>query len=269
MKRFVVLSFVALALGAGAAIPPAVVALGSREDTREAQLPSVSGRSYPGNERALDSPVFVSKRHGMVDALVRRGIRSPHVIAAMRAVPRHLFVPPSATGAAYEDFPLAIGYGQTISAPYVVAYMTEVLDLRPGMKVLEVGTGSGYQAAVLAAIIDRLYSVEIIPELAREAAARLGRLGYDQVSIRTGDGYYGWTEEGPFDAMIVTAAADHIPPPLLDQLARGGRMVIPVGPRHAVQTLLVVTKRPDGTFVRTPLLPVRFVPMTGRAEAEE
>ena len=250
-------------------MPPAVAPLGSREHGSEAQSPPAVGTSPPGEERAPDRPAFVAKRHAMVDALVRKGIRAPEVIAAMREVPRHLFVPTGATGVAYEDFPLAIGYGQTISAPYVVAFMTEVLDLRPGMKVLEVGTGSGYQAAVLAAIIDRVYSVEIIPELAREAAARLGRLGYDQVRIRTGDGYYGWIEEGPFDAMIVTAAADHIPPPLLEQLANGGRMVIPVGPRHAVQTLLVVTKRPDGTFVRTPLLPVRFVPMTGRVEAEE
>ncbi len=269
MKRLVVLSFVVFVIGAGAVFPPAVVPLGAREHAGEAQAPSALPTSVPGEVRLLESPLLVSKRQAMADALVRKGIRSPQVNEAMRAVPRHLFVPPSAIGVAYEDFPLAIGYGQTISAPYVVAYMTETLDLRPGMKVLEIGTGSGYQAAVLAAIISRVYSVEIIPELAREAEARLRRLGYSEVHIRTGDGYYGWKEEGPFDAMIVTAAADHIPPPLLEQLARGGRMVIPVGPRHAVQTLLVVTKQSDGTFERKPLLPVRFVPMTGRVEAEE
>lgn len=212
-----------------------------------------------------EAPELAARREAMVETLVRQGIRSPQVVEAMRAVPRHLFVPANATRSAYADTPLVIGYGQTTSAPSVVAYMTELLALRKGMRVLEIGTGSGYQAAVLAAIVGELFSIEIIPELASEASARLERLGFGGVHVRTGDGYYGWPEEAPFQAMIVTAAVDHVPPPLLDQLARGGRMVIPLGSRHAVQTLLLITKDANGAVARKALLPVRFVPMTGRA----
>ncbi len=266
MKELVLVLCAAFALAGGAIVPAPLSALGARE-TRGEGLPPVPGAgSQPVESYGYEPPAVATKRHAMVEGLRREGIRSAEVLEALQAVPRHLFVPEVAASAAYEDIPLPIGYGQTISAPYVVAYMTALLAPRPGMKVLEVGTGSGYQAAVLAAMIGRLYSIEIVPELAREASSRLSRLGFGGVRVRQGDGYYGWPEEAPFDAMIVTAAADHLPPPLLKQLAIGGRMVIPLGPRHTVQTLLLVTKRADGTFERRPLLPVRFVPMTGRVQ---
>lgn len=205
-------------------------------------------------------------RKRLVDGLVERGLKDPAVIAAMRKVPRHRFVPDAAASMAYVDSPLAIGYGQTISAPHMVAYMSELLALRPGSKVLEIGTGSGYQAAVLAELTDKVFSIEIVPELATISQDRLASLGYSSVRQKRADGYYGWNEEAPFDAMIVTAAADHIPPPLLQQLAPGGRMVIPVGGRGTVQTLLLVSKRMDGTIDRKAVASVLFVPMTGKVE---
>jgi protein-L-isoaspartate(D-aspartate) O-methyltransferase len=194
------------------------------------------------------------------------GITDPAVLQAMRSVPRHEFVPPEYLRAAYEDRPLPIGEGQTISQPYVVALMTELLELRADARVLEVGTGSGYQAAVLAEIAEEVYTVEIIEPLARSARSRLERLGYDNVTVRAGDGYFGMPEAAPFDAVIVTAAAGHIPPPLLEQLKTGGRMVIPVGPVHSVQQLILVLKGEDGEISTRQLMPVRFVPMTGRVQ---
>jgi protein-L-isoaspartate(D-aspartate) O-methyltransferase len=185
----------------------------------------------------------------------------------MRAVPRHRFVPEAWRRFAYSDQPLPIGEEQTISQPYIVALMTELLSLRPGDKVLEIGTGSGYQAAVLAEITDQVYSIEIIESLAESAAERLGQLGYDKVQVRAGDGYRGWPEEAPFDAIIVTAAPDHVPEPLLAELAPGGRLVIPVG--SFFQELKRITRRADGTFREESVLPVRFVPMTGEAEGKE
>jgi protein-L-isoaspartate(D-aspartate) O-methyltransferase len=189
---------------------------------------------------------------------------SPAVIAAMDRVERHEFVPEALRALAYEDRPLPIGYGQTISQPYIVALMTDLLELMPGDRVLEIGTGSGYQAAVLAELGLEVYSIEIVPELGDEAAARLDRLGYDKVATRVGDGYDGWPERAPFDGLVVTAAAGHVPPPLIEQLKPGGRMVIPVGEPFRVQHLVLITKAADGTLRSRQLLPVRFVPLTGR-----
>ncbi|MFO8006602.1 MAG: protein-L-isoaspartate(D-aspartate) O-methyltransferase [Candidatus Brocadiia bacterium] len=201
--------------------------------------------------------------------IARREVEDERVLAAMRHVPRHLFVPPGGRGAAYDDRPLPIGEGQTISQPYIVAYMTDLLELEPGDKVLEVGTGSGYQAAVLSEITPHVYTIEIIEELAESARRRLDRLGYDTVAVKHGDGYYGWEEHAPFDAIIVTAAAGHVPPPLLDQLKPGGRMVIPVGGVFEVQRLILVTKDADGNVRSKSVLAVRFVPMTGRVQQGE
>jgi protein-L-isoaspartate(D-aspartate) O-methyltransferase len=179
----------------------------------------------------------------------------------MRSVLRHRFVPPERSGDAYDDRPLPIGYGQTISQPYIVAYMTEMVRPRKGFRVLEIGTGSGYQAAVLAEIVDTVYTIEIVTELEREATERLMTLGYSNIRIKNADGYYGWPEYGPFDAIVVTAAAEHIPPPLIAQLKDGGTMVIPVGSPFLVQTLMLVEKR-GGKITTRSLMPVRFVPLT-------
>lgn len=193
------------------------------------------------------------------EQLQRRGITNPAVLRAMRAVPRHEFVPQNRRRFAYQDRPLPIGYGQTISQPFIVAYMTEVLELRRRSRVLEIGTGSGYQAAVLAEIVDSVYTIEIVPELAAQATERLRDLGYHNVRVLHADGYHGWPSAAPFDAVIVTAAAQHIPPPLVEQLSKEGRMVIPVGTPFLVQSLMLVTK--SGEEMRTSsLMPVRFVP---------
>jgi len=191
-----------------------------------------------------------------------RGISDARVLAAMRKVPRHEFVPEHLADAAYEDHPLPIGYGQTISQPYIVALMTELLRLTPGAKVLEVGTGCGYQTAVLAEIAAEVYSMEIIEPLANESADRLQRLGYKNIQIKRGDGYLGWPEHAPFDAIIVTAGAEHIPPPLVQQLKTGGRMVIPVGEPHAEQALLLVQKGSNGEVITRNVSAVLFVPLT-------
>ncbi len=186
----------------------------------------------------------------------------PRVMQAMSSIPRHEFVPEAEKRYAYENRPLPIGHGQTISQPYIVAIMTDLLGLKPGDRVLEIGTGSGYQAAVLAELVQEVYSIEIIGDLARRAREVLDRLGYKQVKTRVGDGYYGWEEQAPFDAIVVTAAADHVPPPLIQQLKTGGHMLIPVGSRFMTQQLILVTKSDDGITTRL-LLPVRFVPLTG------
>lgn len=190
-----------------------------------------------------------------------RGVADTRVLQAMRAVPRHEFVPPSLTGQAYEDYPLPIGLGQTISQPYIVALMTELLAPRKEDRVLEIGTGSGYQAAVLAEIVRQVYTIELLEPLGREAAARLARLGYANVEARVGDGYQGWPERSPFDSIVVTAAAPGIPPALVAQLKIGGKLVIPVGAMSEVQELLVVTRRADGGTDIRRVLPVRFVPL--------
>jgi protein-L-isoaspartate(D-aspartate) O-methyltransferase len=192
----------------------------------------------------------------------RTGI-SPQVLDVMGTVPRHEFVPEELRASAYDDRPLPIGFGQTISQPYIVALMTDLLAVEPGDAVLEVGTGSGYQAAVLAPLAARVFTIEIVPQLAATASERLARLGYDNVRVRAGDGYYGWQEEAPFDGIVVTAAASHIPPPLIRQLRPGGRMVIPVGSPFFVQHLTLVEKHEDASVTSRQLLPVRFVPLTG------
>jgi protein-L-isoaspartate(D-aspartate) O-methyltransferase len=192
-----------------------------------------------------------------------RGIEDQAVLGAMLAVPRHLFVPDEHRDRAYGDHPLPIGHGQTISQPYIVAFMTELLELQPGDRVLEVGTGSGYQAAVASMLADSVFSVEIVPELAADAEARLDRLGYRDVRVRNADGYFGWEQHAPYDAIFVTAAAGHVPPPLLQQLVPGGRMAIPVGGPFQVQNLVLVEKAADGTVTTRSVLPVRFVPLTG------
>jgi protein-L-isoaspartate(D-aspartate) O-methyltransferase len=185
------------------------------------------------------------------------------VLAVMGKVPRHEFVPEQQRLQAYKNRPLPIGFGQTISQPYIVAIMTDLLDLQTGDVVFELGTGSGYQAAVLAELAGRVYSVEIVPELGERAAATLDRLAYANVEVRIGDGYYGWPEQAPFDAIIVTAAGDHIPPPLVQQLKPGGRMILPVGSAFLTQQLMLVEKQPDGGIITREVLPVRFVPLTG------
>jgi len=199
----------------------------------------------------------------VAEQIVSRGVRDPLVLAAMRIVPRHEFVPADVKDSAYRDAPLPIGREQTISQPYIVALMTEALKLEGGEKVLEVGTGSGYQAAVLDEIAGTVYSIEIVPELAERARVTLARLGYTDVRVRTGDGYRGWPEEAPFDAIMVTAAPDHVPKPLLEQLKVGGRLVVPVGRNR--QQLQVWTRTAEGFEPRFSI-PVQFVPMTGEAE---
>jgi protein-L-isoaspartate(D-aspartate) O-methyltransferase len=216
---------------------------------------------------------FTAERAAMVETIRRevsgtssylgRSSLAPEVVGALAAVPRHRFVPEDLARHAYENRPLAIGHGQTISQPYIVAIMTDLLDLEAGDRVLEIGTGSGYQAAILGEIVDAVYTMEIVPPLAERSKAVLAELGYDNVACRLGDGYDGWPEEAPFDAIIVTAAATHVPPPLLAQLAAPGRMVIPVGSRFMVQQLVLVTKSAEGEITLEQILPVRFVPLTG------
>jgi protein-L-isoaspartate(D-aspartate) O-methyltransferase len=211
-----------------------------------------------------EETVFEQRRKIMVESTIKsRGVTDPKVLAAMEKVKRHLFIERALKDVAYADGPLPIGYGQTISQPYVVAVMTELLDLKEGDKVLEVGTGSGYQAAVLAEIIKEVYTIEIIKELGELARERLEPLGYGNVKVEIGDGYYGLEQYAPFDGIIVTAAATHIPPPLLEQLKSGGKMVIPVGPVFHVQYLMLVEKREDGSVIQHKIMPVRFVPLTG------
>ena len=186
------------------------------------------------------------------------------VMKVMASVPRHEFVPADQLDYAYENRPLPIGHGQTISQPYIVALMTDLIETQPDYSVLEVGTGSAYQAAVLAELVDKVYSIEIIEPLGEAASKRLARLGYDNVQTRIGDGYYGWPEAAPFDAIVVTAASSHVPPPLIKQLKKGGRMVIPVGSRFMTQQLLFVEKDSQGEVFTRQVMPVRFVPLTGQ-----
>jgi protein-L-isoaspartate(D-aspartate) O-methyltransferase len=209
-----------------------------------------------------DESVLGRARQAMVDQQIEsRDVKDPKVLAALRKVPRHEFVPAAARAEAYADHPLPIGHGQTISQPYIVAFMTEAAALRGGETVLEIGTGSGYQAAVLAEIAARVYTIEIVAPLAESASAVLKRLGYANVDVRAGDGYAGWPEAAPFDAILVTAAAPRIPEPLKQQLKDGGRLVLPVGDDW--QELVVVTRRGE-RFEEKRVLPVRFVPMTGK-----
>jgi protein-L-isoaspartate(D-aspartate) O-methyltransferase len=208
----------------------------------------------------LQTDKFVAARNDMVNYQISaRGISNPEILSAMRKVPRHLFVPKEYENDAYGDFPLPIGYGQTISQPYIVAYMTEVSRPDKKKKALEIGTGSGYQAAVLAEIVDTVYTIEIVPELAIESDSRLKNLGYNNIIVRSGDGYEGWKKHAPFDIILVTAAADKIPVPLVDQLAENGRLVIPVGDPGATQELMLIIKK-NGKIEEKRLTSVRFVP---------
>jgi len=208
---------------------------------------------------------FAEERERMVDdQIIPQDVTDPIVLQAMRRVPRHEFVPPEYRDRSYANHPLPIGYGQTISQPFIVAYMSENSELKPGDRVLEIGTGSGYQAAILADMGMQVYSIEIIPELAAEAEARLKRLGYE-VQVRAGDGYNGWPEAAPFDAIIVTAAPDHVPQPLIEQLQPGGRLVIPIGPMGAIQTLWQFTLEEDDQLTARNLGAVCFVPFTRSA----
>ncbi|HET9484806.1 MAG TPA: protein-L-isoaspartate(D-aspartate) O-methyltransferase [Xanthomonadales bacterium] len=212
----------------------------------------------PATERADERAALVRELAADFGDRVDR-----RVLDAIGAVPRHRFVPAARAPAAYENRPLPIGHGQTISQPYIVALMTDVLEPRSGMRVLEIGTGSGYQAAILAGLVEHVDTIEIVAPLATQAKRRLAALGYGNVEVRQGDGYYGWPGRGPYDAIIVTAAAGSIPPPLIAQLKPGGRMVIPVGAPFLTQTLVLVEKHADGKVRTRQLVPVRFVPLTG------
>lgn len=215
---------------------------------------------------------FTSLRNAMVreiaddvretSAYIDREALTDQVMQVMGRVPRHEFLPDDVKPLAYENRPLPIGYGQTISQPYIVALMTELLEPKAGHKVLEIGTGSGYQAAILAELTSQVFTIEIIEELGKQAVERFQRLGTENIEIRIGDGYYGWPEQAPFDAIVVTAATDHIPPPLIKQLKPGGRMIIPVGGKFQVQQLVLVEKTSEGKTITQQILPVRFVPFT-------
>lgn len=214
----------------------------------------MSGCSEPQADK------YEAARNRMVRTQIQdRGVTNMAVLDAMRKVPRHLFMPEEYQDQAYNDYPLPIGYGQTISQPFIVAYMTDALKPGRKMKALEIGTGSGYQAAVLAEIVDKVFTIEIVPELAAESAERLKKLEYDNVTCKFGDGYQGWPEQAPFDIIIITAAAEKIPQPLISQLAENGRLIIPVGAPAAVQELILITKK-NGKTIEKRLTYVRFVP---------
>ncbi|MEK7368069.1 MAG: protein-L-isoaspartate(D-aspartate) O-methyltransferase [Planctomycetota bacterium] len=211
---------------------------------------------------SYDEAVYERERTKMVKWQIKaRGVKDPRVLKAMQSVPRHLFIPEGMRPNSYEDTPVPIGSGQTISQPYIVAFMTELLDLDKDDTVLEVGTGSGYQAAVLAEIVKQVFTIEIKEELGLDAEERLKEMGYTNIDVRIGDGYNGLPDEAPFDAIIVTAAPTHIPQPLVNQLRPGGRMVIPVGPSYETQSLVLITKKEDGEILRETITLVRFVPL--------
>jgi protein-L-isoaspartate(D-aspartate) O-methyltransferase len=229
-----------------------------------AVLVAAAATTGPPSEQEMDD-----QRERMVERQIeRRGVENARVLQALRDVKRHLFVPPDEVSSAYEDHPLPIGHGQTISQPYIVAIMTESIDPQPDDRVLEIGTGSGYQAAVLSELVKVVYSIEIVEALGLAAAERLKKLGYDNVTVRIGDGYKGWPEKAPFDAIVVTAAPPEIPQALIDQLAEGGRMVVPVGTSY--QELLLVEKMKGGEIKKRVITAVRFVPMVkGKEEKAE
>lgn len=226
------------------------------------------GEHPEGRDATFSEAHFAILRKRMVEEQLKgpgRNITDPRVLKAMEKVPRHKFVPPEFIHEAYDDHPVPIGFGQTISQPYIVAFMTEQLHLQPDDKVLEIGTGSGYQAAILAEIAKEVYTIEIIAELAKRAKTTLAELGYTNVHVRIGDGYQGWPEAAPFDAIMLTCAPDHVPPPLVDQLKDGGRMILPVTGPFGMQELILLVKQGD-QLLKKRVLPVRFVPMTGEAE---
>jgi protein-L-isoaspartate(D-aspartate) O-methyltransferase len=271
-SRFRVATFfvmVGLTAAATAGGPPSRPSSATQPATAATATTAATTWSPPKPPAAADR---VHERQEMVVAQIsgaadgRRAIKNEAVLEAMRVVPRHAFVPAAEQRHAYADTPLPIGHGQTISQPYIVALMSELLELRPEQKVLEIGTGSGYQAAVLSHLTPHVYTIEIIEPLARAAEKALAAQGYSDVKCRTGDGYFGWAEQAPFDAIIVTCAAGHLPPPLWDQLKPGGRIVVPIGGPFEVQRLVVLTKTPQGQRRSKTILPVAFVPMTGEME---
>ena len=225
------------------------------------EITTPESTSVPASSQTTD--VYEQERQQLVEELKAMGIQNEDVLRSMASVPRHEFVPVEYLAQAYENHPLPIGYGQTISQPYIVAWMTELIELKPGEKVLEIGTGSGYQAAILAELgyVD-VYTIEIVPELAESASARLQKLDYGNVQVKQGDGYYGWPEYAPYDAIIVTAAPDHLPAPLVDQLAPDGRLVIPIGPQGWFQSLWKFVYE-GGELKGYNLGGVSFVPLTG------
>lgn len=233
---------------------------------------NLGARQVPVQSDTLDwdRPRFEERKEDREElvqtGVIAKGIRDEGVIEAMRHVPRHKFVAEAQQGQAYQNNPLPIGHGQTISQPYIVAYMAEMLEIEPGDKVLEIGTGSGYHAAVLSELTPYIFSIEIVEPLGRQVADRYEQLGYHTIETKIADGYYGWEEHAPYDKIIVTAASGHIPSPLIEQLKPGGVMAIPIGGAYQTQTLMKVTKREEGDVRTERLLPVRFVPMTGAAE---
>ena len=236
--------------------PPEVGRASAKAEPNQPDPNGQTGWNHPRSDERL------SDRKEMVQTLCTLyEFANQPVLDAMLNVPRHWFVPPGVQAMAYEDTPLPIGHGQTISQPFIVAYMTALLELTPAMKVLEIGTGSGYQAAILSEFTPHVYTIEILEPLAKRAQEQLSNRGYNTIKVRIGDGYKGWPEYAPFDAVIVTCAPDHIPQPLLDQLAPGGRIVIPVGRAGYVQDLLLVTKKADGSLEKKSMMPVRFVPL--------
>jgi protein-L-isoaspartate(D-aspartate) O-methyltransferase len=224
-------------------------------------LPFPPGAWSPPAERRAPDPLTAARERMVTEQIAARDVKDPRVLAAMRQIPRHLFVPADQQYSAYDDRPLPIGYDQTISQPYIVALMSELARPKATDRALEVGTGSGYQAAILSKLVAEVYSIEIIEPLAAEAKARLARVGCTNVICRTGDGYGGWPEKAPFDLIVVTAAPDHVPPPLVAQLKPGGRLVIPVGEVFSVQELLVIEKDANGKTRTEQITPVRFVPL--------
>jgi len=212
-----------------------------------------------------EDPYRKNREEMVLQTIEQRGVTNEAVLKAMRTVKRHLFVPDNVVDGAYTDRPLPIGYGQTISQPFIVAYMTEIINPKPQQKVLEIGTGSGYQAAVLAEVVKTVYSIEIIPDLGNAASTRLQKLGYNNVNVKIADGYFGWPEHGPYDAIVVTAAAEFVPPPLIEQLREGGKIVIPIGAPFMNQNLMLIEK--NGKRITTKnLMPVAFVPFTRKKD---
>jgi protein-L-isoaspartate(D-aspartate) O-methyltransferase len=241
---------------------PVVALICACTDTGEVASRPFGAASAAHSTKVSGQDEFSADRQAMVaEQIAGRDVRDTRVLAAMRDVPRHLFVPPDAQRQAYADHPLPIGYGQTISQPYIVALMTELARPRPDDRALEVGTGSGYQAAVLSRLVSHVYTIEIVEPLARTAEQLLKKLGYANATVRAGDGYAGWPDMSPFDIIMVTAAPDHVPAPLLAQLKPGGRLVIPVGPVSAIQELQLIEKDNAGRTRTTRVTPVRFVPL--------
>jgi protein-L-isoaspartate(D-aspartate) O-methyltransferase len=266
------LLFLFIVLGLFAAIR--AVTSESEPNAHNEQAAANTEPNDPNDKRTVrpfhKHPAFAERareRLRMVESQIQaRDIKDPNVLRAMRTVPRHAFVPPGGQRDAYGDYPLPIGHDQTISQPYIVAFMTKSLKLDPNSVVLEIGTGSGYQAAVCAEICKQVYTIEIVQELAKTAKSRLKELGYPNVFVKAGDGFFGWPEHAPFDAIIGTAAAGRIPEPLIEQLKPGGRMILPHGDPRSFQYLVLITKDKEGNLQTKNVMPVRFVPMTGQVQ---